>query len=139
MDQRQPIDIIVVTYNRLPYMKTFMQELKASTKYPFRLIVLDNGSTDGTREWILQQHRAGTIWKYIFTEHNLQMAAAFTEAFHKVESELFITTQDDIIPPRDLPVDWLEVFVNKIQSDQQIGCINFVACRKNYGVFCAQN
>lgn len=133
------VDIIVITFNRIEYFKTFIEMLYLSTKYPFRLIVVDNGSIDGTREWVVEKEKEGVIWKHVFNSENMKMAAAFSEGFKHVESELFLTTQDDITPPILQGVDWLEVFVAKIKSDESIGCINFVASRQNFNEFNKKN
>jgi len=124
-----PIDIIVVTYNRIKYFKTFVKFLYSSTNYNFRLIVVDNGSIDGTREYIEQLGRAGKVWKYVFTSENLPLAKAFTEGFKHVESELFVTVADDMVINPELKHDWLRIFKAKMDSDQSIGSINFVGSR----------
>ena len=132
---KQPIDILVLTYNRLRYFKTFVKFLYLSTDYPFRLIVIDNGSTDGTREYIVELRKQGKIWKYLFNEKNLPLAAAFTEGFKLVESELFITAPDDIIPPLGKKPSWLEIFVAKMDQDEMAGCINLIGSRCVYDKF----
>jgi len=50
----KPIDIIVVTFNRIDYFKVFVEFLFLFTDHSFRLIVVDNGSQDGTRELIIK-------------------------------------------------------------------------------------
>ncbi len=129
------VDVIVVTYNRLKYLKTFVRMLKLSTNYPHRIIVVDNGSTDGTREWLSEMVDSGKIWKHVFNDKNMKLAAAFTEGFKHVESDLFITVADDMIPPIFDGYDWLSVFVHKMKSDESIGCINFVGSRQDFNSF----
>lgn len=125
----EPIDILVLTYNRIEYIKTFIEFLYLFTDYPFRLIVVDNGSTDGTRELILEFEKVGLIHNHLFTESNIPLAAAFTEALPLVESELFVTVADDMLAPRWKNPCWLTVFVTKIKSDEDIGCVNAVGAR----------
>lgn len=133
---KQPVDIVVLTYNRLEYLKTFIKYLYKHTRYPFRLIVVDNGSIDGSREYILKLKKDGVVWKSVFTDNNMKMAMAFTEGYKLVESDLFITVADDMMAP-NIPGKycWLEVFVHKINNDNNIGCINFVAARRSYSIF----
>lgn len=134
---KNTVDIIVLTYNRLQYFSTFVKELSRRTRYPFRLIVVDNGSVDGTRAVIEQMQKDGIVWKYLFTDDNYLMAKAFTMGFSMVESEYFITVADDMILPKldkKTPC-WLEVFVAKMDSDKDIGCINFVGARRAYSRF----
>lgn len=133
------IDIIIITYNRIRYFKALIKFLHLSTNYPFRLIVVDNGSRDGTREYILELEKQGLVWKHVFNEKNLPLAAALTEGYKHVESELFITAPDDIIPPIHKKADWLEIFVAKMNQDSSVGCINFVGTRCLFDKFLRQH
>ena len=44
---------VVVTYNRLPLLQQCLAALKAQTVPPAAVWVIDNASTDGTREAVL--------------------------------------------------------------------------------------
>ena len=44
--------IMMVTYNRLDFTKRTLDSFWNTTKGPFRLIIIDNGSTDGTRKYL---------------------------------------------------------------------------------------
>jgi len=133
--RNEPIDIIVITFNRIIYIKKFLEMLHLATDYPFRLIVVDNGSTDGTREWLRRMRRAGLVYKNVFNKENKKMAAAFTEGFKHVESEYFITTQDDIIPPYGKKLCWLTCLLYTIRNNPEFASINFYGPRQNYGSF----
>lgn len=126
---KNTVNVILVTYNRINYLKTFIKFLYRSTKYPFKLIVVDNGSKDGSRELILDMEKEGKIWKHIFTEQNYPLARAFSEGFKEVDSDFVITCPDDIVVNPGLKHDWLEIFVDKMNRDETIGSINFVGSR----------
>lgn len=115
---KQPVDIIILTYHRLPYLKELVWMIKERTEYPYRLIVVDNRSRDGTKRWIKKMHRKGEIWKYVFMKRNEYMTNAFAEGFKKVESDLFIVTQDDVIPPETKPC-WLTRMVELIKNNKE--------------------
>lgn len=44
--------IMMVTYNRLELTKMALGHVLENTKYPFNLCIVDNGSTDGTVDWL---------------------------------------------------------------------------------------
>lgn len=46
------MDIIVTTFNGLSYLKGCLSSLYKNTAYPFHLVIVDNASTDGSREWL---------------------------------------------------------------------------------------
>ncbi len=138
MTEKKPVDIFVLTFNRLKYLKNYIEMLYLSTSYPFSLFVIDNGSKDGSREFILKMEQEGLVYKHLFNKENLPLAAAFTECFNVFKDELsefIITSADDHTPPLFKNPDWLEIFVHKIKSDENIGCINFKSVRQNYYSF----
>lgn len=49
------VAIFTITYDRLEYTKRTWESLNKSTKYPFAWCVFDNGSSDGTQDWITKQ------------------------------------------------------------------------------------
>jgi GT2 family glycosyltransferase len=53
---RRRVAIVVLTWNALAYTKECLQSLRQTTDHPaWRLIVVDNGSTDGSVEWLRAQ------------------------------------------------------------------------------------
>ncbi|MGB9499906.1 MAG: glycosyltransferase [Dissulfuribacterales bacterium] len=51
-NQRPLVSIIMLTFNELQYTKKCIKSIFKHTKEPFELIVVDNGSTDGTVEYL---------------------------------------------------------------------------------------
>lgn len=50
------VGIIVVTYNRLKLLKKNIQSLREQTYQNRQIIVINNGSTDGTKQWLNEQN-----------------------------------------------------------------------------------
>jgi len=46
------VAIYSITYNRLEYTKTCFESLERTAGYPYDHFIVDNGSTDGTYEWL---------------------------------------------------------------------------------------
>lgn len=49
------VGIIVVTYNRLQLLKKNIQSLREQTYQNRQIIIVNNGSTDGTKQWLNEQ------------------------------------------------------------------------------------
>ena len=52
--------IIIPNYNGLSFMEPCFESLKEQTVRNFKVLVVDNGSTDGSVEWFKQRYQGGT-------------------------------------------------------------------------------
>ena len=136
---KQPVSIIVLTYYRLDFLKTFIEMIHLLTSYPFLLYVINNAKEDKETIYFLEKmEKENLIHKHLTTEKNIPLAAALTLAFNTFHDELgeyIITVANDMTPPIFKPFDWLEMFVNKMESDKDIGCINLKGVRQSYDSF----
>jgi glycosyltransferase involved in cell wall biosynthesis len=123
MVRSQPIDIIIITFQRLNFLKKTIDSIDKRTFYPFRIIVVDNASTDGTKEYLKEMKKVGKIGEHVFLPENIGQCLALNEGFKLVQSEYFVTTQDDCLPP-DLRPCWLERLLHLYQKyEPDIGAI----------------
>jgi GT2 family glycosyltransferase len=54
---RPPVSIVILTWNGLEFTRACLESLRAKTcDVEYHLVVVDNGSTDGTREWLRAQN-----------------------------------------------------------------------------------
>ena len=49
------ISICLCCHNDAPYLKLLLRSIIENTTVPFEICVVDNGSTDGTQAWLLEQ------------------------------------------------------------------------------------
>lgn len=66
------VAIVIVTYNRLKLLQEEIDSLRLQTYKDFRIIVVNNGSTDGTLQWLEKQKDIQAI-----TQENLGGAGGF--------------------------------------------------------------
>ena len=66
------IAVIVVTYNRIELLKECIDSIRNQTFSSYSIIVVNNGSTDSTAEWLLEQTDVITI-----TQENVGGAGGF--------------------------------------------------------------
>jgi rhamnopyranosyl-N-acetylglucosaminyl-diphospho-decaprenol beta-1,3/1,4-galactofuranosyltransferase len=89
----------VVTYNRLGLLKVCINALRSQTHPVNKILVINNGSTDGTEEWLKTQ---GDI-EY-FTQKNIGGAGGFSTAIqlgYKKGYEWIWCMDDDGTPKED--------------------------------------
>jgi GT2 family glycosyltransferase len=56
VSDRSRVAVVILTWNALDYTKRCLQTLRDLTDHPsWRVVVVDNGSTDGTPEWLGEQ------------------------------------------------------------------------------------
>ena len=96
MENKEVVDICIVTYNRLPYLKKCVWSILASAKVPYRLIVLSDNSTDGTNEWLIEMEKFKKIDKVLINDQNLGTAKSFNRAISETSSEYFVMACDDM-------------------------------------------
>ena len=92
---KNKICIFLVTYNRKKYLKYALESVLNQSYGDFTLTILDNCSTDGTKEYvesILDQRI-----KYIRHEKNIGGLANIAYAFEHSEGEYFAVFHDDDI------------------------------------------
>jgi len=113
------IDIIMVTYNRLELTKKSINSILERTKIPYRLIVVDNLSTDGVRNFLLELWKKGKIQEIILNNDNIGLEKALNLGLNKVESEYFVSTDNDIIASEG----WLSRLKDLIEKNPDYGAI----------------
>lgn len=92
------ISIIIVTWNGIDLLKKyFSYVIQTCQNYPANteIIIFDNGSTDGTKEWIQQNY---TTIKYIYHPTNLGYSKSNNQAVQLAQYENLIFLNNDIMP-----------------------------------------
>lgn len=62
--------IVLITYNRLAYSQRTLRNLLRTTELPYYLVVVDNNSNDGTKEWLKGHEKRNKIDRVILNEGN---------------------------------------------------------------------
>ena len=118
------LDICIVTYNRLEYLKLCVWSILASTTVEYRLFVISDNSTDGTNEWLLEMKDLGKIDEVIINSENLGSAESFNRVIRATSSDYFVMTCDDMWFHRGWDTAGLEI-LNKFKNSGIITFFNF--------------
>lgn len=105
------ITVIVTTYNRKYEVRRALESVYAQTKPPYEVILVDDGSTDGTQEYIESFHFPGL--NYLHLENNVGVSAARNAGIRNAQGEFiaFLDSDNEWAPSK------LEVFENEIVND----------------------
>lgn len=90
------IDLIYITYNRLPYVKLTLPTLLEDPTEEFSLTIWDNGSTDGTREYLSSVDDPRIIRK-VFPNENAYLHGAVNDLVSSSAADLIGMIFDDIL------------------------------------------
>ena len=91
------IAVIVSTYNRKQFLAATLESLLKTQKHPMDIYVLDDGSTDGTKE--MMEEYIPRIKRYIYFEKNRGLRWILNYGIQKlIDNYDYISyTQDDVI------------------------------------------
>ena len=113
------VSIIIVTFNNLGFTKRCIESIYEKTAYPnFEVIVVDNGSTDGTRDYLLQQETTHSNMKVILNDENISFARANNMGIRISKGEYVILLNNDTVVTRG----WVSGLV-KYFSDPSVGMV----------------
>jgi len=113
------VSIIILTYNGVEYTKQFYDSLIESTDLNYELIIIDNSSTDGTKEYIQSISLNNKNVKAIFNDDNLGFPVAVNQGIQTTQSKYILIANNDII----LTKGWLKRLIQVAESDRRIGIV----------------
>jgi GT2 family glycosyltransferase len=115
MFKNRKTSIIILTYNNLIYNQICVDSIRKYTEEnSYEIIVVDNNSTDGTREWLKEQKYI----KVILNDENVGFPKGCNMGIATAEKEndILLLNNDTIVTPR-----WLENLKVCLYSDDKIG------------------
>lgn len=85
--------ITFACYNQLDYTKQFIASLDRDEVDFSRIVAVDNGSTDGTREWLGQQGFGAVV----LNDRNLGCGAAWNQGALAIQSKWTVVMNNDVV------------------------------------------
>jgi GT2 family glycosyltransferase len=96
------VSAVILTYNRKDLLSRCLDAIKTQTSSPKRIIVVDNGSTDGTTEWVSE--RFGESVELYRLPQNRGSSGGFNIAMrigYAQGDDLIWLMDDDVVPAPD--------------------------------------
>lgn len=111
---RDKCDIVIPTYNNFPCLKLCIESIRACTKYPHNVIVVNNGPDESVHEYLEKQKDI----KYIKTGR-MTFAQAVNVGIKTGKEKYVMILNDDIIVSHG----WLTNLVSVCENDPKIGAV----------------
>lgn len=115
----EPVDIIMLTHNRLDHLVATVDALEARTRSPYRLTIVDNASGPEVRNW-LARHRE-RFHQLVLLDHN-EFLTALNHGIAATTSDPFMVTDPDLVVP-DLDPCWLTRMRDAMERRPDFGLI----------------
>ncbi|MGV7223971.1 MAG: glycosyltransferase [Nitrospinales bacterium] len=115
------VSLVMFTYNRIEYTREALDTLIKNTDYPFDLYIVDNYSTDGTREWLetFRLEYPDRIKDIRFNPTNEGLPGPTNDFWSRVDSELIGKVDNDTL----VPPGWLERLVEAHQKIPELAVV----------------
>jgi len=113
---RPEISVVVPLYNEAENLDDLHREMTQALEpmgREFELVLVDDGSTDGTRERLLALEEADPRVRVVLLRRNFGQTAAFSAGFDRAEGDVVVTSDGDL---QNDPVD-IPALVAKLESD----------------------
>jgi glycosyltransferase involved in cell wall biosynthesis len=115
-ENRPAISVVVPLYNEVDNLDDLHREMTAaleSTGRPFELVLVDDGSADGTRESLVALENDDPRVKVVLLRRNFGQTAAFSAGFDRAEGDIVVTSDGDLQnDPADIPA-----LLERLESD----------------------
>jgi len=106
-EPRPDVSIVVPLYNEADNVEDLHRQLTAALEpsgRSFELVLVDDGSTDGTREKVLALEARDPRVRPVLLRRNFGQTAAFSAGFDRSRGELVVTSDGDLQnDPADIP------------------------------------
>ncbi|MBW7458986.1 glycosyltransferase family 2 protein [Paenibacillus sepulcri] len=109
--------IVIPTYNGLDLVQQAVASIRSYTSQqdtPYEIIVVDNGSTDGTSGWCLQEQLA-----FISLPRNTGFPAACNKGLRFARGDCLMLLNNDVTVSHG----WLAALLQALNSDGKIGIV----------------
>ena len=107
------ISVLITTRNRAKILKQCLKSLVRQSRKPDEVIVVDNASSDNTKEIIKSFKRLNI--KY-FSEKNIGIAYGRNRGLEETKGEIFSFIDDDCVASKS----WLKAIEKTFESDKNI-------------------
>ena len=107
--------VVIVAHNELPYTRMCIESVSECTRYPYRLVLVDNGSTDGTEPYFRSVDGAVVVRN----DTNLGFAGGVNAGLRVADGRYIVLLNNDTI----VTEGWLTKLVEAAESERGVGIV----------------
>ncbi|SHO46899.1 glycosyltransferase family 2 protein [Desulfopila aestuarii] len=101
--QNYPVSVIIPTYNREKFLSESIQSVLSQSCLPAEIIIIDDGSTDATRECVLSFVESSPVsLSYVYQENRGPAAARNLGIMNATHDHIAFLDSDDLWHPNKL-------------------------------------
>ncbi|MAE72002.1 MAG: hypothetical protein CME06_16235 [Gemmatimonadetes bacterium] len=112
-ESRPLTSVLVLAFNEEKYNRMCVESIRRYTRAPYELILIDNGSTDGTLEYFRSVPGA----KVIENGENLGFAGGFNRGIEAASGDFVVLLNNDTL----LTEGWLETMLDAFEANPKLG------------------
>lgn len=102
-DAKPPVSVLMSVWNGLPYVRATVESILAQTHKDFEFVIVDNVSTDGTREYLREVAATDPRLRLFLNEENLGHSGGLNRGLAECRGEWIARIDaDDIALPERL-------------------------------------
>lgn len=114
------VSILIALHNNLELNKSCLKSILQKTDYPdYEVVLIENASTDGSREYVLDLSKKDARVKVVLNKENESFAKANNRALMASSGEYIVYLNNDTI----VTEGWITKMVQHLKNDQSIGMV----------------
>ena len=104
--------VVIVSWNTIAVLKNVLQAVRSNSPSSTQIIVIDNGSTDGTKEWLQEQRLTD---RCVLLPFNIGHGRGLDIGFALAKTETVVTMDSDAFP---FSTTWLDTLSESLEQPQ---------------------
>jgi len=113
------VSIIILTWNQLACTRECLESIALHTTGRYELIIVDNGSDDGTVPWLQEQARLDARLRLILNRENRGFAAGCNQGLAVAKGEFLLLLNNDVV----VTANWLEGLLECHRTNPHVGIV----------------
>lgn len=114
------ISFIILSFNKKIQTLECIESIRSTVKLPYEVILLDNNSTQDTKDFIKTHIEPMPEVKVFYSKNNLGPAGGRKEAVKYAQGDYLMFLDNDIV----LLENWLPELLIRIERDDKVGAVN---------------